>query len=195
MKPLKLTKILIILISISFCNTFLLAEETKTKITQYEINETLDMLGGKEKFMKDVEKYSEKRYYLANQIILWERSPKVERYSDLDNKKMILDLEVINQRINKETYAKNMITFNEYNIEFIGTKEEINHFLTELLFDKQENYYFENILMFKKNKDKTFDIKKDIIFDNEAFVKYRIHMIKQEENENKSHFKLFVNMH
>ena len=76
------------------CPTFLFAEEDKPKITQHEINEALYMLGGKENLMKGVKELAEKKYYLANQIILWERSPKVEKYSDLDNKKMILDLEV-----------------------------------------------------------------------------------------------------
>jgi len=67
---------------------------------------------------------------------------------------MILDLQVINQRVDKENYAKNIVTFNEYNIKFVGTKDEINHFLTELFFDKQEKYSFDNVLMYKKTKIK-----------------------------------------
>jgi hypothetical protein len=187
MNTIRILFISFLIISSSF------AEENRPKITKYEVEETLDMLGGKENLMKGVKELAEKKFHLANQIIYWEKSPKITKRSDLDIKKMILDLEVINQRINKETYVKNMITFNEYNIEFIGTKDEINHFLTELFFDKQEVFSLDNILEYIEFENRKFDIEKDILFDYQAFVKYRIHMIKKDENN--SIFKLFVNLH
>lgn len=185
-------KLLFIVLNIFIFIDICFAEDnTTSKITKYEVSQTLDMLGGKDKIMQGAKELAEKKYYLANQIILWERSPKVQNYSDLDNKKMILDLKVINQRINKETYSKNIITFNEYNIEFIGTKDEINKFLSALFFDNQEAYSLNNVINYIEIKQKKFNFEKDILFEHEAFVKYRIHKL-QEDNQL---YKLYVNLH